>query len=99
MSEIIPPSEGIKDKHAPVVMKDFYEDYQLKHYVLQDITDESPTMTEVKVNIEIIKDGSVETKARDIKMVREDEEGSGNPDGKWYVGQWPSLGSGYRYMG
>jgi len=98
MSEFIPPSEGIKEKHAPVVMKDFYEEYQLKNFVLQNVTDESPIETEVKVNIEIIKGGSVETKARDIKMVKEDEEGSGDPDGKWYVAQWPTLGSGYRYL-
>lgn len=99
MGNLIPPSEGIKDKHAPVVMKDFYEDYRLKHFELQDITDESPTMTEIKVEVEMIRDGSVETEQREIEMIREDEEGSGNPDGKWYIADWPTLGSGYRYRG
>ena len=97
MGKFIPPSEGIKDKHAPVVMKDFYEEYQLKHYVLQDVTEVSPTMTEVSVEVEMIREGSVETEHREIEMIREDEEGSGYPDGMWYIVDWPTLGSGYRY--
>ena len=99
MSELIPPSEGIKEKHAAKVMKSFYKNFQLRHFVLQDVTNESPIMTEVKVELEMIKGGSVETKARDIKMIREDGEGSGDPEGKWYIAQWPTLGSGYRYQG
>ena len=99
MGKFIPPSEGIKDRHAPVVMKDFYKDYELKHYVLQEVKDESPIMTIVSVEIEIIRDGSVETKHREIEMIREVDEGSGDPDGMWYIAQWPTLGSGYRYRG
>ena len=99
MGKFIPPSEGIKDKHAPVVMKDFYEEYQLKHLVLQDITDESPITSVVKVELEMIRDGSVKEKQREVKMTREDDEGSDDPDGNWYIAQWPTLGSGYRYRG
>jgi len=96
MCDFIP---GLFTKYAeeplPRMLREVYEDYKLLEYIFTEMDHSVPSITKIKVILEIETQDTIKSKETTFRMVCEDESGDmvahGNPNGKWVVMNWNGL--------